>query len=86
MYMLQKTSPPSNLQAIFMVKIRINFVDPANDATMALDDTSSLRMHLIPCPPSRLHGTTPSGRTVVDMESGTPLHLKATCSHGLLQK
>jgi hypothetical protein len=52
MYTLQISSPPSNLRAIFMVKIRINFFDPADDATMAPDGTSSLRAHLSPCPPS----------------------------------
>jgi hypothetical protein len=86
MYTLQKLSLPSNLQAIFMVKIRINFADPADDATMAPDGASSLRTHLSPCPPSRLRGTKPLIRTVVDTESDMPLHLRATSSQGLLQK
>jgi hypothetical protein len=77
---------PSNVQAIFMVKICINFVDPVDDATIAPNGASSLRMHLGPYPPSRLHGIKPPRCTVVDTESDTPLHLRATSSQGLLKK
>jgi hypothetical protein len=86
MYTLQNSSPPSNLQAIFKVKIHINFAKPADDATMAPVSASSLRTHLSPCPLSRLCGTKPLRRTNVDTESDTPLHLRATSSQGLLQK
>jgi hypothetical protein len=86
MYTLQKFSPPSNLQAIFKVNIHINFADPANDATMAPNSASSLCSHLSPYPPSRLRGTKLPRHTVVDTESDTPLHLRATSSQGLLQK
>jgi hypothetical protein len=86
MYTLQKSSPPSNLQAVFKVKIRINFANPADDATMVPDSASSLRTHLNPCPPSRLRGTKPPRRTVVDTKSDMPLHMRATSSQGLLQK
>jgi hypothetical protein len=86
MYTLLKSAPPSNLQAIFVVKIRVNFVNPADDATMEPEGASSLRTHLSPSPRSRLRNTKPPRCSVVDTESDTPLHPRATSSQGLLQK
>jgi hypothetical protein len=69
-----------------MVKICINILDSADGTTMVPDGASFLCTHLIPCPPSRLRGTMPPRPTVVDMGSGTPLHLRATSSQRPLEK
>jgi hypothetical protein len=85
MHTLQKPSSPTNRRAIFRINIRINSVVPAIDAAMAPNSPTILCAHLSPCPPSRLRGTKPP-RCIVDTESNTPLHLRATSSQGMLQK
>jgi hypothetical protein len=69
-----------------MVKIRINFVDSADDATMAPDDASYQRAHLSSGSPSRFHGATLPRPTIVNAGSDTPLHLRATSIQYFLQK
>jgi hypothetical protein len=86
MHTLQKPSSPTNLRAIFRINIRINSVVPAIDAAMAPNSPTTLRAHLSPCPLSKLRGTKPLRCNIVDTESDTPLHLRATSSQGLLQK
>jgi hypothetical protein len=86
MHTLQKPSSPTNCRAIFRINICINSIVPAIDAAMAPNSPTTLRAHLSPCPPSRLRGTKPPRCNIVDTESDTSLHLRATSSQGLLQK
>jgi hypothetical protein len=67
-------------QAIFIVKIRINFVDPAKDNTMAPDGASLLREHFNMRPSSRLRDVMPPRPIIIDAARGMPLNLVATSS------
>jgi hypothetical protein len=56
-----------------MVKIRINFTDPADDATIAPDGAYSLLVSNSTRPLSRPRGATPPKLAVVNALETTPL-------------
>jgi hypothetical protein len=86
MHTLEESSPPSNCRAIFKVKIRKNFIDPADDATMAPDGASSLHTHPNTRPPARLCGAMPLRPTIVDVGRYTSLHHRTNSNHASAPK